>query len=456
MCARLLIGLAVWLGLAARASDLLGAENAGRLRVATFSCDVTPPLGGQPLIWITPATTVEEPLLAKGIVLDDGRIRCVVCAVDWCGLCNSSHLLFRTKLAKAVGIDVSRVAVQCVHQHTAPYVDGDVQKLLDRSPSPPHYVDPAFLDAVTDRLADAAKQALGRFQTIDAVGTSEAVVERVASSRRIITPDGKFHGRMSSAKDPALRALPEGFIDPMLRTITLAQGTKPVVRLHYYATHPQTFYGDPRASSDMPGFARERLQKKEDVFQIYFTGCAGDVAMGKYNDGSRKARDELTARLLAAMEASVAATRLAPAGGLAWRSTPVVLPVAANAGPMLDKRRKELADPKSGAIPRIRAATDVTYAERIGTPLELGVLQIGPVEILHLPGECMVEFQRFAQEVKPKGSFLAVAAYGDVGTGYICTAKAFKEGGYEPSASHVGPQSEAILKDAIRGVLTAK
>jgi hypothetical protein len=374
--------------------------------------------------------------------------------VDWCGLCNSSHLLFRKKLAGAAGTDVGRVAVHCVHQHTAPYVDGDAQRLLDRTPAPPPYVDAAFLDAVTDRLAAAAKEALGRFQAVDALGTGEATVERVGSSRRIITADGKFHGRMSSAKDPALRALPEGFIDPVLRTITLAHGARPIVRLHYYATHPQTFYGDPRVSPDMPGFARERLQEKEGVFQIYFTGCSGDVAMGKYNDGSRKARDELTARLLAGMEASVAATRLGPAGKLRWRALPVVLPLAAGADRILDRCRTELADPKREAIPRIRAATQVAYAERIGTPLEVSLLEIGGVAVLHLPGECMVEFQRFAQEAKPKGSFLAVAAYGDVGTGYICTQRAFKEGGYEPSASHVAPQSEAILKRAIRDLLT--
>jgi hypothetical protein len=453
MRTRLLVGLTASLLLIVGTSKFLGAENPAQLRVATFWCDVTPPIGGQPLIWVTPVATVEEPLLAKGIVLDDGRVRCVVCAVDWCGLCNSSHLLFRRKLAAAVGADVSRVAVQCVHQHTAPYVDGDAQNLLDRTPSPPHYVDSAFLDAVTDRLAAAAKQALQRFQPVDAVGTGQATVERVASSRRIFTADGKFHSRMSAAKDPALRALPEGFIDPLLRTVTLAQGDKPLVRLHYYATHPQSFYGDPRASSDMPGFAREKLQKKEGAFQIYFTGCAGDVAMGKYNDGTPKARGELTDRLLAAMEASAAATRLRPAGDLGWRSLPVVLPLPANADSLLDKRRKELGDLKISAIPRIRAATQVTYAERIGQPLEISVLQLGAVHVLHLPGECMVEFQRFAQEVKPQGSFLAVAAYGDLGTGYVCTAKAFAEGGYEPSASHAGPQSEAVLKSEIRRIL---
>jgi hypothetical protein len=446
----------LWLAaatLAAAPAGLLGAETCSQLRVATFSCDVTPPRGGQPLIWVTPVQTVEDPLLAKGLVLDDGATRCVVCAVDWCGLCNSSHLLFRRKLAAAVGTDISRVAVQCVHQHTAPYVDGDAQKLLDRTPSPPRYVDPIFLEDVTDRLAAAAKQSLGRFQPVDGVGTGTAVVDRVASSRRIITPDGKLHGRMSSAKDPALRALPEGFIDPLLRTVTLARGGKPLARLHYYATHPQSFYGDPRACSDVPGFARERLQQKENVFQVYFTGCSGDVAMGKYNDGSRKARDELTSRLLAAMEKSAAATRLVPADRLAWRTLPVVLPLAADADAQLARFRKELANTEGNVIGRIRAATYVAFAERICQPLEISLLGIGKVRVLHLPGECMVEFQRFAEQLTPKGGFLAVAAYGDVGTGYICTAKAFAEGGYEPSASHLGRDSESVLKGAIRRIL---
>ena len=40
------------------------------------------------------------------------------------------------------------------------------------------------------------------------------------------------------------------------------------------------------------------------MLQIYFTGCAGDVTAGKYNDGSRAARNELTERLLAGMKAA--------------------------------------------------------------------------------------------------------------------------------------------------------
>ena len=49
--------------------------------------------------------------------------------------------------------------------------------------------------------------------------------------------------------------------------------------------------------------------------------------------------------------------------------------------------------------------------------------------------------------------FTAVAAYGDLATGYICEETGFAEGGYEPSASHLAPKSEGIFKEAIRKLL---
>ena len=56
-------------------SPLCSAEAAG-LRVATFRCDVTPPLGflAYPPTF-KPLEKIEHPLLAKGIVLDDGERR---------------------------------------------------------------------------------------------------------------------------------------------------------------------------------------------------------------------------------------------------------------------------------------------------------------------------------------------------------------------------------------------
>ena len=84
----------------------ISSEAAGGLRVATFRCDVTPPLG-QPLAGGEALRTVEQPLLAKGIVLESGGQRYVLCALDWCALCNASHDALQRKIASAAGADAA-------------------------------------------------------------------------------------------------------------------------------------------------------------------------------------------------------------------------------------------------------------------------------------------------------------------------------------------------------------
>jgi hypothetical protein len=422
-------------------------------RLATFRVDATPP-AGEPLIWSVPLVKVEEPLWAKGIVLEDGTTRYVLCAIDWCEITNGSELTFRRKLAAAAGTDPSRVAIQTVHQHAAPYADSDAHKLLDQAPDPPLHLSNKLLEDLTDRLADAIKKSLAQLQAFDRIGTGEAKVDRVASTRRIHGPDGKIIVRYSDGgADPELAAAPEGFIDPLLKTITLASGNKPLVRLHYYATHPQTFCCDGRASSDFVGIARETLERNEKVFQIYFTGCAGNVTAGKYNDGTPAAREGLSQRLLAGMEASIASTRFAPARQLKWRTVPLVLPLRADPGYTVADFRRRLEDPKGNPGSRVYlGAMALAFAERIQRPLELSSLEIGKVHILHLPGEPLLEFQMYAQHLKPQ-HFVAVAGYGDCGPGYICPDRAYDEGGYEPTDTNVGRGSEALLKKAIRQLL---
>ncbi|MBN2296062.1 MAG: DUF1080 domain-containing protein [Pirellulales bacterium] len=429
--------------------DKCESKDKNTLRVSTFQSDVTIPMGQ--ILYSHPVKTIEHPLMAKGIVVEDGNTRYVLCAVDWCTMRNLTHDMYRQKLADAVGTDVSNVVVQCVHQHTAPSHDGSAQVILNKHKNPPKFRDLKFLDEVTTRLAAAAKASLSKMREVDRIGTGQAKVDRVASSRRIMVGD-KLHGRMSSTKNPKLQALPEGFIDPWLKTITLAKGDKPVVRLHYYATHPQSFYRDGRTSWDVPGIARQRLEEKEGIFQIYFTGCAGDVAMGKYNNGTREARAALAERLYQGMAASAASTKLVPLGKLTWRTVEVQLPSKTDDKHDKAKNLAIVADTKVKDYDRVRAASRVACAERLAKPIKLCSLEIGDIHIVHLPGEPMLEFQMYAQKTLPE-KFVAVAGYGLGTPCYICTEESFKQGGYEPGASAVQPKSEGILKTAIRGML---
>jgi hypothetical protein len=397
---------------------------------------------------------VEQPLLAKGIVLKAGGQRYVLCALDWCVLCNAAHDALQSKIAAAAGTDAAYVAVQCLHQHSAPVVDTDAQKLLAECDAASGiHITPNVFQDIEQRLAAAVKESLVRFEPFDQIGTGQAKVDRVASSRRPRDQAGKICIRFSVCKDAAVRALPEGLIDPYVKTVTLAQGGKPLVRLHYYATHPQTKYGDGRASSDMVGDAREALERKEGVFQIYFTGCGGDITVGKYNDGTKKCRVELGERLLAGMEAAVAATRLVTAGPIRWRTCSLLLPPRSDPGYSVADCLAQMKDPKLPPVTRLcSGALRVAFYRRSERPIELSSMEIGNLCIVHLPGEPMVSFQLFAQDLRP-GAFVAVAGYGDGGPSYICTAQAAGEGGYEPTDSNLKPEAAATLKKAIATLL---
>jgi hypothetical protein len=456
---------------------------AAQPRLTTFRCDMTPPLG-QPLCGNDLISTVESPLEARGVVLQAGGRRWVLCALDWCVLCNDSYREMRAAIAAAAGTTPSRVALQTVHQHTAPAVDIEPERVGwdkrsavppnlgcnapsppaplpptnlrsvpgegSKTPSPPAPLpqagegskepkfDKAVFDALVQRLAAVVRDSLEHMEPFDRVGTGQARVDRVASNRRLKDAEGKALTRWSFCKDPAMWEMPEGTIDPFVKTITFARGDKPLVRLHYYATHPQTRYRDGRASSDLPGDARAALEKKEGVFQIYFTGCGGDITLGKYNRATPENRAELAARLLAGMEAAVAATRFAPVDTIRWRTYQLQLPW---------KDDENCGSPHPWPLSQRERGEKQPHQ-----PIELTSLEIGGVHILHLPGEPMVCFQLYAQSLRPDG-FTAVAGYGDDAPGYLCPETAFAEGGYEPSASNVKPHAETELKAAIKSLL---
>jgi hypothetical protein len=419
------------------------------LRVCTFRCDATPPLA-ETLAWDIKLTKIIDPLLLKGVVLEDNGKRYVLCALDWCLLCNESERSFRETLARAAGTEPACVAIHCVHQHAAPYADEDAHRLLDKAPATPHLTE-GFLDGLRTRMGKAVIDAVGRLEPVDRVGCGTARVDRVASQRRIMGRDGKIITRVSEgARNPEMAKLPEGYIDPMLKTITFARGEKVLARLHYYATHPQTHSCDGSVSADFVGMARESLEQEEGVFQIYFNGCGGNVTVGKYNNGTLQAREELASRLKAGIRAAVAATRFAPAGRLVWRTEALVLPIRTDDG-FVQQLRANLAATQPGT--RVyKGAMRLATVARAKRPFGFSSLQIGKIRIVHLPGEPMLEFQTFAQSCRPD-DFVAVAGYGDCAPAYLCTDQAFTEGGYEPSNSILAPGAEAVLKGAIQRLL---
>ncbi len=423
-----------------------------KLRLATFRMEVTPPIG-HPLCggWIKPVEGVTDPLWALGVVLLSEDAPVVLCAVDWCEIHGEGDEFWRERLAGAADTSPDRVAVQCVHQHNAPLVDPAAQRLISQQLGLTSLMDAAWFQQAVERVARAAQAALGKAHPLTHIVFGQAKVEKVASNRRILGPDGKVKDvRWSACEHPALREEPAGLIDPFLKTVSFRNGDRKLASLHYYATHPMSYYGDGLVTSDFAGLARERCTKEDGgAMHLYFNGCGGNLAPGKYNDGAPENRPLLTERIHTAMVESEQQTERIPVERVEWRAKQVVLPPRADMKEA--ELQKTLADPGQSEAQRKGAALTLAYLRRtlIPVPTRLTSLQLGGrICLLHLPGEPFVEYQLFAQRQRPDG-FVAVAGYGDGGPGYLPLAKSYEEGGYEPTAACVAPESEALLKDAI-------
>jgi hypothetical protein len=434
------------------------APGQEELKIGLFAVDASPPVGS-PLAY-DPTKEVTLPLSCRGLVLLGQGRPIVLCAVDWIGIGNDGHKEFRRALAEAAGTIPERVAVHTVHPHDAPACDFSADELLKPLGISRQVFDSAFARDVLARASAAVRHASRSAAPITHLGVSSAPVEKVASNRRILGPDGKVKAmRFTACKDPAIRAEPVGTVDPELKMISFWAGEKPIAALTYFATHPQSYYRTGGANPDFPGIARNLRQEETGVMHIHFNGAGGNVGAGKWNDGSPENRKILADRVAAAMENAWKSTRKSPldARDVGWESMPVRLPAAGH----LDEGRllSELNDTGAAISARSAAATNLAWLRRCktGDTVDISCLRLGKARILHMAGELFVEYQLSAQKMRPD-LFVAMAAYGDYAPGYIGTKIAYGQGGYEtsPAASRVAPEVEEVLTRAMKQLLARR
>jgi hypothetical protein len=430
------------------------------LRLATFDVDATPPHGSA--MAYDPVKRIDElTLRCRGIVILGAEQPIVLCAVDWIGIANEGHDAFRAALAEAAGTVPARVAVHALHQHDAPGCDFTAEKLIKELDVKGYTrFEGTFHRTVIERAAKAIRTALSQAEPITHYGYGQAIVKEVASNRRVErTPDGRV-GRMrgSSCKVEGLIALPEGLIDPVVSLLSFWNGDKPVAVLSAYACHPQSYYRLGIPSPDFPGIARFiRGQDVNAALHVHFNGAGGNVAAGKYNDGTQSNRMILATRLADGMREAYAKTTKLPltAAEVGWDGVPVSLPLS----PRLDEADLVAKLKSTAAKGYISYADQLAWVRRCkaGHQIDITCLSIGKARMLHLPGELFVEYQLAAKAMRPD-LHVMMAAYGNYGPGYIGTAAAYPEGGYEtgPTSSNVAPGVEEVLMDAMQRLLGSR
>lgn len=427
------------------------AEPAG-LRLAIFREDVTVPLGHR-LMGILPerATRVSDPLEARGFVLVGSGLPIVWVAVDWCEIRNEAYDRWREALATAADTEANRVLVTSLHQHDAPVADLGAQRLLDRVGLKNALCDAAFHELAIERVANAVRKSLQSAQPVTHVGAGQAVVRDVASNRRVVL-DGRptFSRGSRSGSDGRMANAPEGLIDPVLRTISFWNGDTPLLALHAYATHPMSYYGGGEVSADFVGLAR-RMRQKDDpnVFQIYVSGCSGDVTAGKFNDGAPENRPRLAARLHDAMCDAWRNTQRWPLDMVGFRAAELSLPFRNEPNYSASELEATIANAALDERDRILAAMALASRQRVeaGRKIAVPCLDFGKALLVLLPGESFVGYQLMAQRLRPD-VMVVCAGYGECWPGYIPTRSAFDEG-FTDKWLWVAPGADANMKQAL-------
>ena len=203
-----------------------------------------------------------------------------------------------------------------------------------------------------------------------------------------------------------------------------------------------SYYGDGRVSSDFvrPGPAAARQDDDPDVFQVYFTGCAGNVTAGKYNDGSKENRADPPRRVHDGIVA--AEKRCGPSrwGRCAGRPTTSCRRAdRADVEPrQLEARSATRRTPSSTATGRRSSSPGCGGSDRSARSCSVPARQRR--DAAAPAGRVVRRVPARRRRSAPK-RFVATAAYGDGGPWYIPTQEAYPDGGYEVSVAFCDPGS---------------
>jgi hypothetical protein len=404
------------------------------MKAAAAAADITPQPGPvlQGHYTHNPSTAVLFPLETRAIVFEAEGERAAIIALDVIGLESETVARIRERVERGCGIAPERVMVACSHTHCAPAA------LLSLGMTP----SPEFMEAVESRSAQCVIEAAGRLDPAQlGVGCGSA---HFNINRRPLPA-----GYPPEAGRGGMVANYGALVDRRVRVLRVERGDgSPLAVLFHYSCHPTTKSGsEGLISSDYPGIARARIERELACTALYMPGCFANIrpAILRPNRGFGSATaEELVAcgeelgREVVRVARSLRAT---DAGPVAARRIAFEMPFG-ETKPLEELEQMAADDSERGRNltgPWARRVLEQKRANALpsGEPTEMQSLRIGPLALVSIPGEPFQEIGH-AIEKQNRGALgttgIWPVGYTNDGIGYLCTDRAYTEGGYEPGA----------------------
>ena len=400
---------------------------AAPLRASAAKFDITPETP-QWLLGYGPrkSTGVHDRIHHRVLALDDGRTQFFLVSSD---LCLFSPELY-DEVASAlqqVGIERKQFWWSVTHTHSAPEVGPPgVYKVLLKGRSD-HEWDREYTAQITSSVLKAVKDARDRLEPArlrTGLGMSMANI-----NRRARDVDGKI----------SLGLNPDGPVDRQIGLIRLERPDGTLIALAAnYAIHGTVLSGTNTAiGGDAPGIVSEYLEKALGATVLFVNGAAGNAAP-IYSVYPTPSAGHLSEFRVLLGDRILEANRL-----LAKGSADITL--------RLDELVVETAlKPGLEWPPELARYSRVEDSGRVLVRLPVRVLRLNDAVIWSAPVEL---FSEIAIDVRNRSPFSHTLYFGYTNGwfGYLPTARAFAEGGYEPQTS---PFTDAAEGDLTRQIVT--
>jgi len=371
---------------------------------------------------------IHDDLHARAVVLDDGDVQVAIVSCDLIGFSLESIATIRERAERMTGIPGEQVLIAATHTHSGPTMG--ILRMSTQNPEWVSIVEKKVAGAIAEAHANRTDAAWG-------VGVGNA---QIGINRRERTPEGATK----------LGRNPDGPIDTDVGVVRIdTRGGEPIAAVIHHPCHPVVLGGKNNyVSADFPGATTSFVEKAIPGIQALFVnGCAGNINSdpvgGEFEDVRRLGRI-LGAEAVKTYEAIDCSPDISIRCASEQVEVPLQeLPPVSVMEQSIEDRTKELGAGVS--LEQLQADHLIAYAREVlaeheapepkrSRLIEMQAIALGNAALVTTPGETFIEI---GQAIKAASPFehTFVTGYTNGVIGYLPTANAFDEGGYEVTSS---------------------
>lgn len=405
--------------------------------------DVTPPLGSFVAGHFRDrfAKEVLDPIALNAVAISNGTETVVLIAADFLQMRMNFADEIRSIIAERVEIPAQNIMISCLHQHSSIELRERRHSILG---------DRAYMDILYRKFADVAQLAVQDLKDAELGTAILPTEEQLSFVRRYVMKDGTIATNPGGRRGEIVRPCDEA--DNNVRLCRFKRKDGNDIALVNFSTHADTIHKE-LFSADWPGFVRRYVEQDlEGVSCIVTVGAQGDTNHVEFM--AEKIRDgyghtDHMGRVIANSVLKM------------WDCTEerTVEKITSDIDIVYNRTRTEgeerydackklmddyRANPSDIDITILGEATRIVNLrnQTIYQKIPVTVINVGDVGFVGFGGEPFTQYARAVQDACPN-RFIIVSCCTNGGEGYLPTAKAFAEGGYEAGSSPFSPCLEA-------------